>query len=151
MSDKEVVCLKVVANAGCGDKWTEFLVQQTAAMREAQERGSRGKMCAALKSQLPTMYTSPSPPSSSHYLSFSSIQHGTHLSLMAHRDRHTHTHTNTGILACVQHGHAQSAQSHNVYLSLQCFNLSFKSLSILSLLPLPLLTFHAHKLSRAHT
>lgn len=40
----------------------KFAAQQTAAMRGEERRGSWVKTRAALKSQLPTMYTSPPPP-----------------------------------------------------------------------------------------
>lgn len=90
------VCFEVVAIAGCGDKWAEFCDRRTAAARGAWRRGSWGKTRAALKSQLPTMYTAPRPPSFSCYLPLSAIQHGTHLSLMAHWDSHT------CILPCTQ-------------------------------------------------
>ncbi|CAB1415280.1 unnamed protein product [Pleuronectes platessa] len=59
----------VVVIAGCRDKWTEFAAQQTAAMRGAERRGSWVKTRAALKSQLPAMYTSPPPPPSSSTIS----------------------------------------------------------------------------------
>lgn len=105
---------KVVAIAGCGDKWMEFSAQQTAAMRGAQRRGSWVKTRAALKSQLPTMYTSPTPPPSfSCYLSFSAIQHGTHLSLMARRESSTRVPLHTHIQACL---HVCSVTAHKIFL-----------------------------------
>lgn len=142
---------KVVAIAGCGDKWTEFSAQQTAAMRAVQRRGSWVKTRAALKSQLPTMYTSPTPPpSSSCYLSLSAIQHGTHLSLMAHRESSTHIPLHMHTQACL---HVCSVTARKIF-PMMCVSSSSISpliLSVLSLSPSQLSTPHTHTQRHPYT